>query len=99
MSVNSAETTDDVGPVLEASHAGRAVVSAIRSENRHVNVLDRGAYLRVLVPRRCVVTREAIERELGREFRLPSDLESLMPSFKGLLAVTGDRVEWSFERA
>lgn len=96
--MSAAETTDDVGPVLEASHAGRAVVSAIRSENQNVNVVDRGAYLRVLVPRRCVVSREAIERELGREFRLPSDLESLMPSFKGLLAMTGDGVEWSFDR-
>jgi len=95
--MSGTDTTDDVGPVLEASNAGRAVVSAIRAENQNVEVLDRGAYLRVLVPRRCVVSRAGIERELGREFRLPGDLESLMPSFKGLLAVTGDRVEWSFE--
>jgi toluene monooxygenase system protein D len=93
-----AEGSDDVGPVLEASNAGRAVLSAIRAENPGVSVVDRGSYLRVLVPRRCVVSRAGIERELGREFRLPRDLESLMPSFKGLLAVTPDSVEWSFER-
>ena len=99
MSENSEGPSDDVGPVLEASNAGRAVLEAIRAENVHVKVVDRGAYLRVSVPRRCVVSRAGIERELGRAFRLPGDLEPLMPSFKGLLAVTSDRVEWSFERA
>jgi hypothetical protein len=74
------------------------VVAAIREQNQRVVVEDRGAYLRVLVPGRCVVTRPAIERVLGRPFRLPADLEPLMPSFKGLLAITEDHVEWSFGR-
>ena len=98
MSPTRLETSEDVGPVLEASNAGRAVLSAIRAENPNVNVIDRGAYLRVLVPRRCTVSRAGIERELGREFRLPGDLESLMPSFKGMLVLDGDHIEWSFER-
>jgi hypothetical protein len=89
---------DGVGPVLEASPSGRAVLAAIREQNHLVAVEDRGAYLRVLVPGRCIVTRLAIERALGRAFRLPADLEPLMPSFKGLLAITEDRVEWSFGR-
>jgi hypothetical protein len=99
MSRTGVETSDEVGPVLEASNAGRAVLSAIVAENPNVNVIDRGAYLRVLVPRRCVVSRAGIERELGREFRLPGDLESLMPSFKGMLVLDAERIEWSFERA
>lgn len=91
--------SDAVGPVLEASEPGRAVLAAIREQNPEVVVEDRGAYLRVLVPRRCVVTRPAIERALGRPFRLPADLEPLMPAFRGLLSMSEERVEWSFERA
>ena len=89
---------DSVGPVLEASDSGRAVLAAIRAQNARVQVEDRGAYLRVLVPGRCVVTRVGIERVLGRPFRLPADLEPLMPAFKGLLAISEEQVEWSFAR-
>ena len=84
-----------VGPVLEASDAGRAVVAAIRELNQEVVVDDRGAYLRVSAPGRCIVTREAIERAIGRAFRLPADLEPLMPAFKGVLTMDEDRAVWS----
>jgi toluene monooxygenase system protein D len=85
-----------VGPVLETSEVARAVVAAIRELNADVLVEDRGAYLRVLVPERCVVTRAAIEGVLGHPFRLPADLEPLMPAFKGRLSVTEDTVVWTF---
>jgi toluene monooxygenase system protein D len=87
-------STDAVGPVLEASDSGRAVVAAIQSLNPDTTVLDRGGYLRVLVPRRCVVTREAIEHALGHPFELPADLEALMLAFKGRIVMDGDRAEW-----
>jgi toluene monooxygenase system ferredoxin subunit len=87
-----------VGPVLEASESGRAVVAAIRELNDPVEVIDRGAYLRVLVPDRCLVTRRAIEQALGRAFHLPTDLEALMPAFKGFLHMDEERVEWRCER-
>lgn len=85
-----------MGPVLEASPAGRAVVAAIEDLNTNVHVEDRAAYLRVEVRGRCVVTRDAIERRLGRAFRLPMDLEAVMPAFKGMLSVDDDRAEWSY---
>jgi nitrite reductase/ring-hydroxylating ferredoxin subunit len=88
----------NVGPVLEASESGRAVLVAIRELNDHVEVVDRGAYLRVLVPGRCVVTRCAIEQALGRPFHLPTDLEALMPAFKGFLEMDDERIEWRSER-
>lgn len=84
-----------VGPVLEVGEASAAIVNAIRELNRDVTVHDRGSYLRVLVPERCVVTRSAIERALGRAFRLPEDLEAVMPAFKGELAIGKDEVSWS----
>jgi toluene monooxygenase system ferredoxin subunit len=91
------DVDEPVGPVLEAGENANAVVEAIRRLNRSVAVQDRGSYLRVLVPGRCVVTRAAIESILGRPFRLPGDLELLMPSFKGMFRVSEDEAEWSFD--
>jgi toluene monooxygenase system protein D len=89
---------DRVGPVLTSGSDGLAVVNAIRALNADVTVLDRGAYLRILVPHRCLVTRAAIEQVLGRAFRLPGDLELLMPSFKGFLRIDEDEAVWAFEQ-
>ncbi len=85
---------DDVGPVLQAGPVGDAVVAAIRDQNAGARVLDRGAYLRVLCPGRCVVTRAAIESRTGGAFRLPRDLELVMSSFKGHFAVSEDEARW-----
>lgn len=90
------EDYDSVGPVLRNNQLGAAVLEAIRALNPEVKVIDRGAYLRVLVPRRCVVTRQAIERQLARPFRLPGELEALMPSFKGIVSIDEERAAWEF---
>ena len=90
--------TDGVGPVLQCGSAANAVIAAIESMNAHVELLDRAAYVRVLVPERCVVTRAAIESALGRPFRLPGDLEAIMSSFKGRFRVTDDEATWEFAR-
>ena len=89
---------DRVGPVLQAGPAADAVVSAIRSLNEDVVVVDRGAYVRVLVPRRCIVTRAAIEATTREPFRLPGDLERIMPSFKGRFHVTEEQAVWELSR-
>lgn len=86
-----------VGPVLEAGEVASAVVTAIREAHPDVEVLDRGAYLRVRVPERCRLARAAVERLLGRPFRLPSDLEVVMPSFEGRLAIDEEGVTWRSE--
>ena len=83
-----------VGPVLLPSEVGLAVLAAIQASNLDVRVQDRGAYLRVLSRSRCVVTRQAIELQLGRPVRLPSDLEQCMPSFKGRLRVDAELAVW-----
>src|SRR5690349_580061 len=89
-------TYDHVGPVLQSGELGTAIVSAIRELNTDVLVLDRGAYLRILVPGRCVVTRDAIERYLGRSIRFPGELETVMAAFKGALEFSQDRAVWQF---
>lgn len=83
-----------VGPVLEAGAAAAAVLAAIRALNAEVAVEDRGSYLRVGVRDRCVVTRAAIEAQLGKAFRLPVDLEAIMPSFVGALTVNEEEASW-----
>lgn len=85
---------DFVGPVLQSGPTANAVITAIKATNHHVDLLDRAAYVRVLVPQRCVVTRAAIETALGRPFRLPGDLEAIMSSFKGTFRVTDDEATW-----
>jgi toluene monooxygenase system protein D len=86
-----------VGPVLEACTAADAVIAAIEQLNMGVIVVNRGAYLRVLVPRRCIVTRAAIEEHLGRSFHLPGDLEKIMSAFKGILTMSEEEVVWAFK--
>jgi len=88
------DSRDWVGPVLQKGSVSEAVVGAIRELNTGTRVIDRGAYLRVLSYRRCRVTREAIERRTGEPFRLPSDLELIMSSFKGNFDVSDDEAVW-----
>jgi len=83
-----------VGPVLSAGPQAEAVVVAICSLNADVEVSDRGAYLRVLAPRLCRVTVEAIERCGGFRFELPRDLERIMSSFQGRFRVDAARAVW-----
>ena len=88
------DTKDCVGPVLSKGRRTDAVVAAIRELNAGADVVDRGAYLRISVPLRCTVTRQAIEKHAGEPFLLPSDLEMIMPAFKGLLSLTEDEAVW-----
>jgi len=87
-------TSDTVGPVLQTGTLAEAVIAAIRDENPDVQTVDRGAYVRVLVPGCCRVTRAAIERHARRPFRLPGDLEKIMPAFKGRFHVNADGARW-----
>jgi hypothetical protein len=76
-----------------------AIIAAIKDLNHDVMLVDRGAYVRVLVPRCCVVTRSAIEEHLGRAFRFPGELETVMSAFKGSLQLNQDDAAWRFAQA
>jgi toluene monooxygenase system protein D len=93
-----AKVYDHVGPVLQMGALSEAIVAAIKDLNTDVAVIDRGGYLRVLVPHRCIVTRSAIEKYLGRSVRFPGELETVMSAFKGTLKLTGDEAVWQFKR-
>jgi hypothetical protein len=92
--MDSDESSGSVGPVLIANAAGRAVVEAIQRRNTAVRVVDRGAYLRVLVPQRCVFVADDVRQPGGEPFELPIDLEAVMPAYQGTLRVDGRTVEW-----
>ncbi|HTB92769.1 MAG TPA: MmoB/DmpM family protein [Candidatus Sulfotelmatobacter sp.] len=99
MTAQLSATYDSVGPVLQSGPVANAIIAAIRDLNQNVTVLDRGAYVRVLVPRCCVVTRSAIENHLGRPFRFPGELETVMSAFKGSLQLNQDDAAWRFSEA
>jgi len=89
-------TYDSVGPVLQSGPVASAIIAAIKDLNQDVIVVDRGAYVRVLVPQCCVVTRSAIEQHLGRPFRFPGELETVMSAFKGSLELNQEDAAWRF---
>lgn len=99
MTGEATQTHDRVGPVLQSGPVANAIIAAIQELNQDVMLLDRGAYVRVLVPRCCVVTRSAIEKHLGRSFRFPGELETVMAAFKGSLQLNQDDAAWRSARA
>ena len=84
-----------VGPVLARGPRSQGIVAAIYALNREVQVIDRGAYLRVLVAGPCRLTRSAVEQQLGEVFRLPADLEEVMVSYRGTLRLTQEEAIWT----
>jgi toluene monooxygenase system protein D len=96
MTRQTPEIYDCVGPVLQSGSVANAIIAAIKDLNQGVMVVDRGAYVRVLVPQYCVVTRAAIEKYLGRSFRFPGELETVMSAFKGSLQLNQDDAAWRF---
>ena len=83
-----------VGPVLIKGVVADAVWTAIQRLNSGVQVNDRGAYLRISAPGRCVLTAEAVAAALGRPFQLPGELEAVMCSFTGELSLSPERAVW-----
>jgi hypothetical protein len=85
--------------VLQADELGRAVALAIVEANPGAEIVDRGAYYRVIADGHCTVTRAAVERISGRAFLLPGDLERVMPAFSGYLSINPQAASWTYEAA
>lgn len=84
-----------VGPVLMVGPVTDAIVTVIRRQHPAAEIVNRGSYLRVLVPGRCTVSRALVEAALRRPFRLPGDLERVMTSFRGRFAVSAEEASWT----
>ena len=83
-----------VGPVLQATPLGRMIAATIEDENDDVLVRDEGAYLRVLVPKVCRLSRASVEATTGSMVQFPGDLEVIMSSFAGKMRLTDDGAVW-----
>jgi toluene monooxygenase system protein D len=83
-----------VGPVLHATPFAWSVVSVIEDENEDVLVQDEGAYLRVMAPVVCRLSRAGLEAATGFAVRFPGDLEVVMSSFTGVLQIREDGAVW-----
>jgi toluene monooxygenase system protein D len=92
--VNTDSGPRGVGPVLQLTPFAEAVVEAIRDENDGVVVHREGAYLRVLVPDVCRLSRAALQAVTGQDIRFPGDLELVMSSFAGVMRFTDDAAVW-----
>ena len=91
------ERTRYVGPVISDSRVADAVIRAIATDNGQEPVLeDRGAYVRIQLPKVCRLTQASLDEELGEEFPL-AGFESVMPSFAGRIKVTEDEIVWYLE--
>jgi MmoB/DmpM family len=84
----------EVGPVLLSGRVSDAIVTAIKQQNAGVRVSQRGSYLRVSVSTRCEVWASTIAEVLGEPFRIPQDLERVMPSFRGRLFLSEELAAW-----
>lgn len=87
-----------VGPILRMGDDVEDVVAAIEEDNpgREIEVIDRGAYVRVQAPDHLVVTADTLKRHLGDDFDI-TQLQGMLASFAGRIYTWSDRVEWSFK--
>jgi toluene monooxygenase system protein D len=88
-----------VGPVLRMSEDIEAIIAAIEEDNpdTEIEVIDRGAYVRIQAQQRMKVTRTSIERHIGHTFEM-RQLEPMMSAFAGRIETTSDAIMWSFKR-
>jgi toluene monooxygenase system protein D len=76
-----------------------AIIAAIEEDNpgTEIEVIDRGAYVRIQAQQRMKVTRASIERHIGRPFEM-RQLEPMMSAFAGRIETTSEAILWSFKR-
>ncbi|WP_329060728.1 MmoB/DmpM family protein [Amycolatopsis sp. NBC_01480] len=84
-----------VGPILRMGDEVEQVIAAIEDDNpdQEIEVIDRGAYVRVQGEDRVVLTEETLRRYLGGEFEIRS-LETMMSSFAGRVITTSGSIVW-----
>lgn len=89
--------TDAVGPIMRSGEVADAVIAAVAEDNPGgpVYVTDRGDYLHVHTLKDCRLTRDSLQRCLGRDYDLVR-LEIEMPSFAGRMRTTDSEYRWYY---
>ncbi|WP_269620625.1 MmoB/DmpM family protein [Zhongshania sp. BJYM1] len=84
---------NNVGPIMRAGDVADAVVEAAIIDNPGKNIVvdNKNAYIRISANNELRLTRETIELELGRPFKM-NEIEIELASFAGRIKMTTDEV-------
>ena len=84
-----------VGPVLRMGDEVEQIIAAIKDDNpgTELEVIDRGAYVRVQGEDQITVTQETLRRYLGADYEIRS-FEAIMSAFSGRAVTTSDAITW-----
>ena len=84
-----------VGPILRMGDEVEQVIAAIEDDNpdTDIEVVDRGAYVRVQGEDRITVTEQTLRRYLGADFAIASFGE-MMTAFSGRAITSSDAITW-----
>ena len=84
-----------VGPVLRMGDEVEQIIAAIEDDNpdTHIEVIDRGAYVRVQGEDQITVTQRTLRRYLGADYEIRS-FGGIMSAFSGLVVNTSDAITW-----
>jgi toluene monooxygenase system protein D len=84
-----------VGPVLRMGDEVELIIAAIEDDNpgTDIEVIDRGAYVRVQAEDRITVTQETLRRYLGADYEIRS-FGGIMSAFNGKVINTSDSITW-----
>ncbi|HBI04551.1 MAG TPA: toluene monooxygenase [Paenibacillaceae bacterium] len=85
-----------VGPVFRGNEMAEFFIEAMQLDNpgKDMEVVDRGGYVRVMFDNYCVITKQSVEEILGRQFKMPGELEVNLASFAGKINTCSDKVEF-----
>ena len=84
-----------VGPVLRMGDEVEQVIAAIEDDNpgTDIEVIDRGAYVRVQGEDQITVTEETLRRYLGADYEIRS-FGGIMSAFSGRAITSSDAITW-----
>jgi toluene monooxygenase system protein D len=84
-----------VGPVLRMGDEVERIIAAIEDDNpgTDIEVVDRGAYVRVQGEDEITVTEETLRRYLGSDYEIRS-FERVMSAFSGKVITSSDAITW-----
>jgi toluene monooxygenase system protein D len=84
-----------VGPVLRMGDEVERIIAAIEDDNpgTDIEVIDRGAYVRVQGEDEITVTLQTLRKYLGTDYEIRS-FERVMSAFSGKVTNSSDAITW-----
>jgi toluene monooxygenase system protein D len=84
-----------VGPVLRMGDEVELIIAAIQDDNpdTDIEVIDRGAYVRVQGEEQITVTEATLRGYLGADYEIRS-FGAIMSAFSGRAITTSDAITW-----